>query len=63
MIQLANDPNASRAGWRPSRDEKAMATQARRVRPGHPWPFLSPQAPRPAIQEGSKPITRNDGGS
>ncbi len=64
MIQLANDPNASRTGWRPSRDEKAaMATQARRVRPGHPWPFLSPQARRPATQEGSTPIIRNDSGS
>lgn len=63
MIQLANDPNASRSGWRPGGDDKAMAQQARRARPGHPWPFLSPQARRPATPEGTRPTPRNDNGS
>lgn len=52
MIQLANDPNASRGSWRPAaNDDKAQAADARR-RPGHAWPFLSPHAAaRPAAQE------------
>lgn len=63
MIQLANDPRANRASWRPvAGDAKSMALQAR-GRPGHPWPFLSPHARRPAAQESSKPIPRNDSGS
>lgn len=61
MIQLANDPNASRTGWRQAGSEKASASSPRR-RAGHAWPFLSPHARRPATQEGPK-APRNDSGS
>lgn len=62
MIQLANDPNASRTSWRPVAADKA-ARDPRRARPGHAWPFLSPHARRPVAQaEGAKPL-RNDSGS
>jgi hypothetical protein len=63
MIQLANDPNASRASWRPeAADEKAAANAPQRGRSGHAWPFLSPHARRPAQQEGPK-NHREDSGS
>jgi len=63
MIQLANDPNASRSGWRPAAsDDKAAAGGMPRSRSGHAWPFLSPHARRPAPQDGSK-APRNDSGS
>lgn len=62
MIQLANDPNASRASFRASANEKASAAAPQRGRPGHAWPFLSPHARRPVQQEGPK-IPRNDSGS
>ncbi|HYF41094.1 MAG TPA: hypothetical protein VEA35_01480 [Ramlibacter sp.] len=63
MIQLANDPNASRSGWRPAAsDAKTPAAEPRRVRGGHSWPFLSPYAARPAQQAGSH-TPRNDSGS
>jgi len=63
MIQLANDPNASRSGWRPAAsDEKASAGAMQRGRAGHAWPFLSPHARRPAQQDGPK-VPRNDDGS
>jgi len=63
MITLANDPNASRTGWRPAaaNDEKSASTP-RRGRSGHAWPFLSPHARRPAPQDGPK-APRNDSGS
>ena len=60
MIQLANDPNASRTGWRAA-SEKGAAHEPRR-RSGPAWPFLSPHARRPAPQEAAKP-NRNDSGS
>jgi len=60
MIQLANDPNASRTSWRPGNDGKAAANQPRRS--GHAWPFLSPHARRPAPQDSAK-APRNDSGS
>ena len=50
MIQLANDPNASRMSWRPNaQGDKSSSTgeQQRRRRSGHAWPFLSPHANRP----------------
>ncbi|KQT12189.1 hypothetical protein [Ramlibacter sp. Leaf400] len=62
MIQLANDPNASRTSWRPAAADKAAAHDPRRSRTGHAWPFLSPHARRPAQQEGAK-SPRNDSGS
>jgi hypothetical protein len=63
MIQLANDPNASRNGFRPAQDEKASAHDARQGRPGHAWPFLSPHARRPAPAEGAKHPRNEDSGS
>lgn len=60
MILPANDPNASRSGWRTSAGEgKAAANVPRR---GRAWPFLSPQGRRPAPQDGTK-VPRNDSGS
>lgn len=62
MIQLANDPNASRTSWRPGSDEKAAASATRRGRSGHAWPFLSPHARRPDPKDSPK-APRNDSGS
>ncbi|MBL0421384.1 hypothetical protein JI739_13575 [Ramlibacter sp. AW1] len=63
MIQLATDPNASRAGWRPSTSaEAAKRASAPRARAGHAWPFLSKLAERPATPDSPKPGGQ-DGGS
>ena len=49
MIQLANDPNASRTSNRPEQSEaKGSNPGAQRGRSGHAWPFLSKYAARPA---------------
>ncbi|MGZ5180325.1 MAG: hypothetical protein ACXWC6_02385 [Ramlibacter sp.] len=64
MIQLANDPNASRMSWRPNaQGDKLSSTeeQARRRRTGHAWPFLSPHANRPERPTAGTPS--NDSGS
>jgi hypothetical protein len=63
MIQLANDPKASRTGWRSAAADKAAAHDLRRGRPGNAWPFLSPHARRPAAQQDSAKNPRNDSGS
>lgn len=63
MIQLANDPNANRAGWRAAPSgAKAGEIEGQRQRPGHAWPFLSRYAERPAAQRSPKPAA-NDSGS
>jgi hypothetical protein len=64
MIQLANDPNASRSFLRtaPAAARGGSETAVRRGRPGHAWPFLSRYAERPAQQANSKPAA-NDSGS
>jgi hypothetical protein len=62
MIQLANDPNASRMSYRPDQGdgkESKFATQRRRT--GHAWPFLSRCASRPAQQENQKPAASDSG--
>jgi len=67
MIQLANDPNASRTSGRPgAQADKPGSTeeQQSRRRSGHAWPFLSPHAhasrqERPA----ASPTPSNDSGS
>ena len=47
MIQLANDPNASRMGSRPAQaDNKGRSLEHPRGRAGHAWPFLSRHAGR-----------------
>jgi hypothetical protein len=61
MIQLANDPKASRMSLRPApNDGKPVADQ--RSRSGHAWPFLSRSAPRPSQPNHQKP-TASDSGS
>ena len=65
MIQLANDPNASRTSWRPAAQaEKPGSTdeQQKRRRSGHAWPFLSPHASRPE-RPAANQTTSNDSGS
>ena len=57
MIQLANDPNASRLSWRP-KAQGERAGDAPRRRTGHAWPFLSPharRAERPDAPKSSSP--------
>jgi hypothetical protein len=63
MIQLANDPNASRS-FQPAQsgEAKASAHDARRARSGHSWPFLSQQSARPAREESTdKPAAQQSG--
>ena len=49
MIQLANDPNASRMGSRPAQSENnGRSVEHPRSRGGHAWPFLSRQSGRSA---------------
>jgi hypothetical protein len=63
MIQLANDPNASRTSYRPEHSEaKGSNSNAQRSRSGHAWPFLSRYAARPTQQDNQKPAA-NDSGS
>ena len=65
MIQLANDPNASRMSWRPSaQGNKPGSTgeQQMRRRSGHAWPFLSPHANRPERPAAAQ-TPSNDSGS
>jgi len=63
MIQLANDPNASRS-FRPGHAEaeaKESSFDAKRGRTAHAWPFISRYAARPARQESEKPRARESG--
>jgi hypothetical protein len=61
MIQLANDPNASRTSQqRGPNDGKPSAFSAQR-RSGHAWPFLSRYAARPARDESQKPSANSSG--
>ena len=55
MIQLANDPNASRMGLLPAQsDGKDRNFGYPRSCGGHAWPFLSRHSGRPAPQNGCK---------
>jgi hypothetical protein len=61
MIQLANDPNASRMSWRPkAQADKAAAEAPRRLR-AHAWPFLSPHARRPDRPDAPKASSQDSG--
>lgn len=63
MIQLANDPKASRNGYRSGQnDGKPSNFDPQRSRSGHAWPFLSRYAARPVQQDNQKP-TASDSGS
>ena len=60
MIEIANDPNASRMSYHPAQNGgKVPAFSVQRGRSGHVWPFLSRYAARPAPQDHQKP-TAND---
>ena len=62
MIQLANDPNASRMGRRPAQPEsKGRSLEHPRSRGGHAWPFLSRHSGRPTPSTASR--TSSDSGS
>lgn len=64
MIQLANDPNAHRATYRPAAGEeeaRGQAFGAQRARTGHAWPFLSRQAAHPVRQDSPKPASEDHG--
>jgi hypothetical protein len=61
MIQLANDPNASRTGNRPEKSAKESNPGAQRGRNGHAWPFLSKYAARPTQQDNQKPNANHSG--
>jgi hypothetical protein len=62
MIQLANDPNASRTSNRPEQsDAKRLNPGAQRGRNGHAWPFLSRYAARPTQQDNQKPAASDSG--
>ena len=65
MIQLANDPNASRSFQRAtaSGEGKAGASDARRARSAHAWPFPSRYAARPSREENSQKPAAQDSGS
>lgn len=55
MIQLATDPNSSRAGFRPAASDKPGSSAPKRLRGGHAWPFLSRPVNQPAAREVDKP--------
>ncbi|MDB5945456.1 MAG: hypothetical protein JWQ33_482 [Ramlibacter sp.] len=62
MNHLANDPNASRMGYRPVQNEsKGRSFDHPRSRGGHAWPFLSRYAGRPAPQNASKNSSSDSG--
>jgi hypothetical protein len=61
MIQLANEPTASRTSYRPAQsDGKGSSFEPRRGRPGHEWPFLS-RAVRPSQQPAQKTAGADSG--
>jgi hypothetical protein len=64
MIQLANDPHASRSFQRATAGDEAKETgaESRRASSGHAWPFISRYAARPARQESTdKPAAQPSG--
>jgi hypothetical protein len=65
MIQLANEPTASRASYRPvaQSDGKGSSFESQRGRPGHAWPFLSRYAARPSKQQENPNNAGANGGS
>jgi hypothetical protein len=58
MIQLANDPNASRMGSRPApSDNKGRTLEHPRARAGHAWPFISRHGGHPVPPTASRPTS------
>ncbi len=63
MIQLANDPNASRTFRAAANEDKAGSTLDAQRRNAHPWPFISRYSDKPVqARHESKPAA-NDSGS
>ena len=60
MIQLASDPNASRAQWRPTAEGRE-ALQAQPARATHAWPFISRYTEKPAHQNQPKASSQHGG--
>ncbi len=54
MIQLATDPNASRLNWRSAPADGQHQAEAKRVRSGHAWPFISRHGERPTQQDAQR---------
>jgi hypothetical protein len=63
MIQLANDPNASKTGHRPGQNDGKPSGFGAQRRTGHAWPFLSRYAARPGQQQDNQKPTASDSGS
>jgi hypothetical protein len=63
MIQLANDPNASRPFSRAAAHDARRETSDAMRRSGHAWPFLSRMEARPARGENSPKPAAKDSGS
>ena len=64
MIQLATDPNASRANWRAAAVQAKESTQAmRRPRSGHAWPFISRHGERTEASQETKRTPSSESGS
>ena len=63
MIQLANDPHASRSFPRAANDGRTELQDARRARSGHSWPFLSRYAESAKRKDNSEKPAANDSGS
>ena len=63
MIQLASDPSASRASWRPAPADKEASLQAPRARTGHTWPFISRYAEKPTAPAEAKKSQQDARGS
>ena len=61
MIQLANDPNASRMALRPSADDGKDPVFASKRRSAHAWPFISRHAARPISPNGPKTPSSDSG--
>ena len=63
MIQLANDPNASRSFPQAAANDGKPEQDSRRGTSGHAWPFISKYAARPARRENTDKPAANDSGS
>lgn len=61
MIQLANDPNASRAQFRPSAADGKDHGFAPQRRSSHAWPFISRHAGRPTSPNNAKSPSSDSG--
>jgi hypothetical protein len=63
MIQLANDPHASRSFSRAAANDAGKESGEARQARGHAWPFLSRMDARPTREENSPKPAAKDSGS